>query len=64
MTSRSKNNEFLISVVEAELANLNKEEQMEISRILSEYIQLLDEEKIEAAADLIRSNYGLLVKII
>ena len=64
MTSEFKSNEFLVAVVTSELAKLTMADQLEVARILSEYIHLLDEGKIEAASNLIQSNYSSLVKII
>jgi hypothetical protein len=62
MTDRNKLSELLLSVIGQELPLLSKDEQNKIAEMLSQYIRLLGEGKIEEVEAFIRKNYDLLVK--
>lgn len=57
-------NELLISAIKEELPQLSEKEQLKIAEILSKYIPLLDEGRIEEAYKLIRNNHKQLAKMI
>ena len=64
MKERSMDRKILISMIREELPLLSEEEQLEIAEILSNYIHLLDEGRIEEADNFILDNHKKLAKII
>lgn len=64
MKENSGSQELLMLAIGERLPKLSEKERLEITKILSDYIDLLDKGKIEEAGSLIQKNLKQLAKII
>ena len=60
----NKLSELLLPIILQEFPLLEREEQVKLAEIISEYISLLDGGRIDESEDFLRKNHDLLVKLL
>jgi len=56
--------DVLLSVISDEYPQLTDDERRVLAKIISKYVELLEDSKIEEVAEYLNANYDILVKLL